>query len=258
MRVVPSQVREVMRLLFPDLEREPAQVGQHGLYRGNDIRAILDLVERIPDELIQLWPDESALYLANVRALHNEWTDRNTSNNQLAVRPLGRGEHTSLFEVRRLLAKCPDEAAALATTGFEFIQDVDFRNLLRADLGAANADLVNHHYKASTVLAGSVVEALLLWGLERLGETNVRTAYLKAPKGFLNDWTLAPLIAAAEACQLITSETKRQAELAQNYRNLIHPGRQARLDQQCDRGTALAALAAVELIAVDLKRQNVP
>jgi hypothetical protein len=66
---------------------------------------------------------------------------------------------------------------------------------------------------------------------------------------------LSDLIAAADACQLIGPDTKRQAELAQNYRNLIHPGRQARLEQQCDRGTALGALAAAERIAVDLDRK---
>jgi hypothetical protein len=45
---------------------------------------------------------------------------------------------------------------------------------------------------------------------------------------------------------LITPDTAAQTRLLRRYRNLIHPGRAARLGQKCDRSTALAALAAVE------------
>jgi hypothetical protein len=59
----------------------------------------------------------------------------------------------------------------------------------------------------------------------------------------------------AHACDLITDDSKAQATLAQNFRNLIHPGRQARLGEKCDRGTAYAALAAVERVAADLAKK---
>ena len=61
------------------------------------------------------------------------------------------------------------------------------------------------------------------------------------------------MIEAAFVCQLISSNKRKQAELAQNYRNLIHPGRQARLGEVCDRGSAFDALAALKKIAADLK-----
>ena len=51
---------------------------------------------------------------------------------------------------------------------------------------------------------------------------------------------------------LIDGETTKQADLAREFRNLIHPGRSARLAKICDRGTALSALAAVELIVRDI------
>jgi hypothetical protein len=38
-----------------------------------------------------------------------------------------------------------------------------------------------------------------------------------------------------------------QKTRAREFRNLIHPGRSARLGKVCDRGTALSASAAVEL-----------
>jgi len=56
----------------------------------------------------------------------------------------------------------------------------------------------------------------------------------------------------ARRLQLIEPETATQAQQARSFRNLIHPGRAARLGQKCDRGTALSALAAVELTVRDL------
>ena len=55
---------------------------------------------------------------------------------------------------------------------------------------AATSALMSHEYKGSTVLAGAIVEVLLLWGLDRVGEVNVRTAYAGAKKGALDTWTL--------------------------------------------------------------------
>jgi hypothetical protein len=43
-----------------------------------------------------------------------------------------------------------------------------------------------------------------------------------------------------------------QADLARDFRNLIHPGRAQRTGADCDRGTALTALAAIELVVRDL------
>jgi hypothetical protein len=51
---------------------------------------------------------------------------------------------------------------------------------------------------------------------------------------------------------VIKADTRTQARLAKDYRNLIHPGRAARLTQKCDRGTALVTVAAVELVIRDL------
>jgi hypothetical protein len=59
---------------------------------------------------------------------------------------------------------------------------------------------------------------------------------------------LADYIAVAFDASLITEEIRRQCELCKAFRNLIHPGRQIRLQQRATRGRALGALAAVELV----------
>jgi hypothetical protein len=256
---VPSQVCNLILKIFPDLDTEPAEKGQQGIRRATDVHPVLDLLERIPDELIRLSADDAALFWANTSALRNSWEDRNRSTNQIFARPLSGAEHTSLFEIKRLLAKCPDEAPAVQTTGLEFLPDDGFREGLRTDMSSANSALMSHEYKAATVLAGSVVEALLLWALVAEGEQNVRAKIGKsAPMKGLNEWLLGQMIPAAHACRIISDDTRKQAELAQNFRNLIHPGRQARLQEICDRGTAHGALAAVERVAGDLAKKFPP
>ncbi len=254
---VPSQVRESILRLFPGIQSEPSEGGQRPIRVATTVRAALDLLARIPDELIQLSITDFADYYGNVAALSGAWEDRNAANNQVNDRELiPHSGHTSLFEIQRLLAECPDQAPAATTTGLTFLRsDPDFRESLRTDISSANSSLLNHEYKEATVIAGSVVEALLLWALETHGEQKVRAAASGVPSKPLNEWTLSPMIVAADACQLISHDTKKQAELAQNFRNLIHPGKQQRLRAKCDRGTALAALAAVEMVAVDLSRQ---
>jgi hypothetical protein len=256
---VPSQICNLIGKIFPDLTTERADKNQHAVRRATDIRAVLDLVERIPDELMRLSAEDDALFRANTSALGNSWEDRNSTNNSVIVRPLTGIEHTSLFEINRLLVKCPDEAPAAQTTGLEFLPDDKFREGLRTDISSADSALMNHENKAASVLGGSVVEALLLWALETEGEQKVRTIIGKrAPKRGFNEWYLGDMISAAHACNLITEDTKTQAELAQNVRNLIHPGRQARLQEACDRGSALGTLAAVDRVAVDLAKKFPP
>jgi hypothetical protein len=72
------------------------------------------------------------------------------------------------------------------------------------------------------------------------------------PKGAPEEWGLADYISVATSLNLIKPTTCQQTTLAKNFRNLIHPGRSRRLDEVCDRATALTALAAVEHIVRDL------
>ena len=67
-----------------------------------------------------------------------------------------------------------------------------------------------------------------------------------------SDWGLADLIKFAGALKLIAKETIKQADLAREYRNLIHPGK-LRAQGYCDRATALGALAGCEMVARDAK-----
>jgi hypothetical protein len=68
--------------------------------------------------------------------------------------------------VREMLSRCPDASPSPATNELAFISDVALRESIRLDVSTASSALHNGEWKAATVLAGSAVEALLLWVIQ--------------------------------------------------------------------------------------------
>ena len=100
-----------------------------------------------------------------------------------------------------------------------------------------------------------VVEALLLWALQQQNPSAVSGAAARRSLNVssnLEKWSLYEYIEVASELTLITAETATQCMLAKDFRNLIHPGRAQRLAQECNRGTAFSAVAAMEHVINDL------
>ena len=72
------------------------------------------------------------------------------------------------------------------------------------------------------------------------------------PLSDIDRWDLDQFIEVAAYLDLLTTDTCTAARLAKNFRNLIHPGRAARLAQTCDRATAYSAIGALEHVIRDL------
>ena len=133
------------------------------------------------------------------------------------------------------------------------------------DISTAHNSLANGESKSATVMAGAAIEALLLWALQehttRAERDQAAQALMgvgtltKKPGTNLQQWVLDQFIEVGAYLAIIDADTAIQARLARNYRNLIHPGRAIRLGQTCDRGTALSAAAAVELVSRDLAQR---
>jgi hypothetical protein len=65
--------------------------------------------------------------------------------------------------------------------------------------------------------------------------------------------TLSDLIEDAAARKLISPDSRSQAHLARDARNLVHPGKAARSGTSFSKATALIALAAVYRVVGDFK-----
>ncbi len=262
-RIVPSQVVELIDQMFPGVRDQPdSKETRFSIARDHafSVAAIIDLVEQIPPELMVL-PSHSYAALvssvASLRAVLKTWNLRDYGIERIP----GFGNRNPVTLIRNALAECPDEFPSVDSAKLAFIQDQDLRKNLEIDVSAANKALLNGEWKATTVLSGSVIEALLLWALSQRQPAEVaagvkqaiaKGTLIKNPGSDLENWGLQPFIEVAAEMTIISSETAQQARLAQGFRNLIHAGRELRLKQRCDRGTALSGVAAVEHVVRDL------
>ena len=101
---------------------------------------------------------------------------------------------------------------------FRFISDEQLRITVERDKKELDACLSQHVNKSALLLAGSIIEAILVdyfLAFPRAGQTAAATL----------DTNLAKLIEWAEQDGLISPRTKEISTVIRNYRNLIHPGR---------------------------------
>lgn len=279
-RVVPSQLVALIDRIVPlareQQETAPAALG--GTFKltrsqhANMVAGLLELVDQVPSELLVIEGVEYVEFimaLVSLRNMHETWqsADRDVRRTELGASGM---QLHPLTLFRRALSNCPDEFPSPQTTTLSFVTDATFRDALRLDISAVNRALTNGEWKAATVLAGAVIEALLLWTLTQpahAAAVNNSTAGKKLlAKGTKNWGCTAPdpvgaleygslgthLDLAKELTGILEPDTLRQADVARNFRDLIHPGRSQRLAQKCDRGTALAAVGALEHVVRDL------
>jgi hypothetical protein len=258
-RVMPSQVVHTIDNLFPHAAK-PQRHATLMMGHGSQLAGVVNLLKNVPDDLIVVsHTDYADLVLA-------QSTIEETLAHWKARGDVGFMPHVNEFDaitvIRRVLAKCPDEYPPPATTELAFVSDAALRDNIRRDVGATNRALNNAEWKGATVLAGAAIEALLHW---RLQEPSPGSAAIAAavtdlvsrkamtqPDKDIDRWSLHHFIEVAAHLGLVKSDTCSAARLAQNFRNLIHPGRAARLAQACDRATAFSAVGALEHVIRDL------
>lgn len=269
-RVSPSQIVSLIDQLYPQFS--PGSLNRNQwlnllIERCHGLRAIVDLVDSMPPECIVLNGSDYAAFVTCLAAIRTVLMHPKSHGHGYVVElptleELGNRNPVAIL--RDLLAKCPDDFPEPSSSELNFITDTDLRDALRIDISAVHRGLSNSEWKASTVLAGSVVEALLLWALQKrstkdLAEAaaNIYSAKRVTKKLDTKDitspsWSLSEYTEMAAELRIIDPNTADQIRLVKGYRNLIHPGRAIRLGQSCNRGTALAAAGGMELLISNL------
>jgi hypothetical protein len=111
-----------------------------------------------------------------------------------------------------LLVKCHDELPP-DEPEVPFISDMDIRLGIEDRIRAAWTDFSAREWLGATVLAGAVLEALLLWALKTARLSDV-------PKRPLDELRLVDLIRLALSNRIIDDASARQAGLAKDARNI--------------------------------------
>ena len=242
-RVLPSQIVEAIDSLFGPKRNELDGHAVTHVYRA-EVHALLALLEEVPRELIDLGSVDY-LEFTRCRAVLATVLVRWNLGDITPARDVGGKD--SVERIRRLMKQCHDELPP-AELELPFISDPDIRLGIEDRIHAAWTDFNAREWMGATVFAGAALEALLLWALKRgkLSETPTRP---------LDELHLADLIRLAMKNRVIDEASERQAGLAKDARNLIHPGKALRSNAACNKTTALTALAAVYRVIDELKRK---
>jgi len=278
--VVPSQVCDFIDREFARIPRDNArsQVVALGSHACGSLRALVSLLEAIPSALLPADPNDFGALVSSIETIKFQVSraeregfprdtfapggDRNISGNILLTPTPTSGNWNPVMVIRQALERCSDDVAHAASKEFPFVKDPDVRQELLADLESARSALRNAEWKPATVIAGALAEALLLWAIDQYSEPEVRSAIdgalknrelTKRPASDPDGWVLHEYIAVAHLLNFLQDDCWKQLDRLHEFRNLIHPGRTRRVRKRCDRGTALAANAGVELLARDLE-----
>jgi hypothetical protein len=129
---------------------------------------------------------------------------------------------------------------------FDFITQKDLRASLEADFKEMTSCLETGCWKAVHVLAGSMIEALLV---DYLLASNM-------PNGAQDPlaMALADLISVCRKQKIISQKAADLCNVVKHYRNLIHPGRSVRLNEKIDEPGAKIALSLVEIIVTEISK----
>jgi hypothetical protein len=244
-KVIPSQVVALIESIYPKAQPN-MQVSSRD---AAVLAAIINLVDDIPEELLTISGEDYSNFvfaLESMGAAVDRWTQRGGDE---PPRPI---KHVSpVIVVRETLLNCPDANPSPASSELPFIHDSKLRDSIRMDMSCGADALHRGDFKSATVLAGAAIEALLLWRIVDAGINAPPDGVLKRRAGHPDEWTLGEYILVAKHEGFIKENTVKQVELAQGFRNLIHPGRSRRLNEICDRGSALSALAGAEQVVRD-------
>ena len=130
---------------------------------------------------------------------------------------------------------------------FDFITNEEFRNSLEEDFKELVKCFDAESWKAVHVLAGSIIEAVLVDYL--LAEDIVsRDNALKMDLG--------SAISHCKDKKVISVKTGDLSSVIKDYRNLIHPGRAIRLSESVSRNSAEVARALVGMVLEEVEKKK--
>lgn len=267
-RVVPSLIVDAIGKIYPWAKEVAAgrtgYSGSLGPDQAPQISMLLALLEGLPSDLLPSDASDFTLFEAAKGALRGalvSWSGAPHPGQaaQIAPQPLF-GGHSPVVALLRILERCPDETAGPESHPLKFIGDSNIRGDLELDMSTAFRAFGNGEYKAATVLAGSILEAVLLHAIttieaQKLASTQkaVDQQLVAAKRKKLDSrgpewWGLADYIQVSLKAGVIDPATAQAADLCRDFRNLIHPGRVLRTGEHCTQATALLALGAMRRV----------
>lgn len=140
---------------------------------------------------------------------------------------------------------------------FPFVKNETLKLISERDFRSLQVALKQDEWKSAVILAGSVVEAMLIDVVEQ--ESLARNAVVPSvPKKNTEKpehWTLHELVSTCGPAGIgrLGDRTVRAADLVRDYRNFVHPGLELRTGDRVSGQDARLSGLLVEMIVADLK-----
>lgn len=274
-KVVPSQIIEYIDSRFPAAKKQSDGEGSMVKYGSSyhaAVNTIIEMIEQLPQNLINLTGEDYIIFIEALNELKGAiafWNSDHVAKMKYEIYKMKDGSKWNpITFLRNSLSKCPDQGIDMTASGLSFIDDAEFREALRQDISFVNQALFNAEWKAATILTGSVIEALLLYAINKIKENEpdkfeelrnkvieddrLEERLISKPPNNPNDWKLYQYIPFSLTAGTISVSTAKGCLVAKDFRNLIHPGVSIRKNLQCDRGTALKTIGGMEHVINDL------
>ena len=231
-----------------------------------DVERMFTLIRVLPEELNRLDPRDflpSARYdFVLARASARQWgaaTNFNFSEavhlqpiKQMAERVVSTLEHYG------------GDGSQVVSRSFAFIKDSDLRQIIERDYRELRLKVFpSRAWKSTVILAGSIMEAILLDQLARDPSIAAKAKLSKwAPKDktgtvldlVAGDWKLFALIGVSVDIGVLPADrAKSFDQVLRDYRNFVHPKKELRAQHPCTEAEALMSVGALEGVCNILK-----
>ena len=131
---------------------------------------------------------------------------------------------------------------------FEFIQHPDLKASLVSDYREMIVGQENRCWKSVHILAGSIIEALLVDDLAFIHHSE---------EAHILKTTFEKLIERCGSEELLTKRAVDLSTVVRGYRNLVHPGRMVRLKDAVDEDGANTAIALVRMVVKEVAARRI-
>lgn len=169
--------------------------------------------------------------------------DPDLLDSELPVAPRVR----AAFDVPRDVA---DSLAEVRATALDFVSDAELRAIIERDLGELSDAVNNGMHKSTALMAGSIVESLLL-DVAAL-RPDLADSYLPKNKKFPADASIDHLVAIVVGEGMLDKAAHQLVTTVKDYRDLIHPDRERRVRAKVDGATTSTILALLRLVVRSL------
>lgn len=145
------------------------------------------------------------------------------------------------------LRAAPDRVGDLE---FDFMDSAELRAIVERDVRELRAADGHELHKCTAILAGSIVEGLLVDLLNR--KPDLAQGCTKKPQDWPDKASLGELVKFARKMNLVEATAETMVLKLTDFRDIVHPDRERRHGTQVDGATAAALIALLRLVVRDL------